>query len=387
MPEDGIRTGSWSEIVRFRPGMYIGGTDSRAMTGLVLQIVKEQAELAAAGLCREIRVHLRENNTVMIDNDGPGYLLLGEQALQVTDWDLLFTGLRVGATSAAVTANALSTDFKAEVRRDGVAAVQSFHQGIAVGSTNPLRPFEPGESTGMTITFALDPIIFGEAAISYPDVVACLREFAFLVPGLRIKTVDERQPNPSVIEFCYENGLVDFVRYLNRDCVPLHEVIAHSYEIEFREAERPAYTIKIDFAIQFTDCAKPFQLSFADYRETIDGGVPIDELRRGIQDAVFKSAQEAGLTVHHRGHTFFRGMTAVIHVRHPYATYEGCVKNRLVNVDLSVVYPLVYQAMIDNRFPMPDFLERTCTRTLPIKPRRYGVWADQVQFDRNLLLY
>ncbi|HEX3052456.1 MAG TPA: hypothetical protein VHP83_17475 [Aggregatilineaceae bacterium] len=387
MPEDGIRTGSWSEIVRFRPGMYVGGTDSRAMTGLVLQIVKEQAELAAAGLCREIRVHLRENNTVMIDNDGPGYLLLGEQALQVTDWVLLFTGLRVGATSVTVFANALSTDFEAEVRRDGVVAVQSFHQGIAVGSANPLRTFEPGESTGITITFALDSIIFGEAAVSYPDLVAYLREIAFLVPGLRIKTVDERLPDSPTIEFCYENGLVDFVRYLNRDCVPLHEVIAHSYEIEFREVKRPAYTIKIDFAIQFTDCAKPFQLSFADYHETIDGGVPVDELRRGIQDAILQSAQEAGLTVQQRSHTFFRGMTAVIHVRHPYAIYEGCLQNRLVNIDLSVVYPLAYQAILDNHFPTPDFLNRTCTRTLSIKPRRYGVWADQIQFDRNPLLY
>lgn len=379
-----IRNLTFPEAVRRRPGMYIGGTDSRAMLGLLLQIVREQAEIAAVGKCQELQIHLFEGNTIMLRSYGSGY---GQQV-----WDAVEPERRLGLMLSSgfyanAVANALSSDFKVEVHLDGEALEQSYKQGIWEESSRRARELDATEIQGVTVTFTLDPTIFEEnVMISYPDLYVRLQEFAFLVPGWRIKVYDQRQQNLATAEFDYKNGLVDFVHYLNRDCVSVHDVIARSYEVEFRQPdlEGSAYAIKIDFAIQFTDCDKPFQLSFAQFAETSDGGVHIDELRRGIRDAILEAAKEKGLTVERQSNLFFRGMTAVIHVRHPNPQYAGCIQQRLINVDLSVVYPLVYQAIAFAELPLEDFLARTSTRLIANKHRRYGELAEQLQHSTVL---
>jgi DNA gyrase subunit B len=371
------------EAIRLRPGMFIGGTDSRAMLSLVLRVVQEQAEMAAAGVCHEIQVHLLDNNTVTIANDSPGWLRLGQpEGKGLRPEDYLAMLPVPGFFSEVVCANAVSTDFRAEFRRDGEVVKQSFQRGVATGSARRVRDLKAGESTGVTVTFTLDPTIFVEgASLSYPDLYARLRELAFLVPGVRLKLFDERQAGASAVEFCYEHGLADLVRYLNRDCVPFHEVICQSHEVNFKQLgiENASYTLKIDFAIQFTDCAKPFQLSFVGCCETRDGGTHIDALRRGLRDAILDAAREQRLPVERRNDRFFKGMTAVIRVWHPYPQFAGCTRQRLASVDMSVVYPLVYRAVAEALLPLRDFLERPTSRVIPDQQRRYGDLAEQMR--------
>ncbi len=380
-----IRVLTTMQAISHRPGMYIGGTDSRAMLFLLLQIVKEQVEIAAAGKCQEIQIYLRTKNTIMIHSDGPGCLMLGQENWDATDLKYLVAAMLVpGPTSAVVYANALSTEFKVEIRRGGKATEQSYQQGIAAEPPRS-RGLKTGESTGVTIIFTPDLSIFdANASLSYPDLYVCLREFAFLVPGLCIRLFDERGQRPVVTEFHYENSLADFVRYLNRDCVLVCDVIHQTFEVEFKQqgAQGVSHMFNVDFAIQFTDCAKPFQLSFVNCKETKDGGIHIDQLRRGIRDAILVLAQNHSLSVTHCSKELLRGMTAVVHIRHPHPTYTERIPNKLIEPDCSVIYALVYKAIEYSwLFPLKDFLERTAVRSIPNKERRYGEQARQVRYS------
>lgn len=388
------------DAVRMRPGMYFGGTDGRAMLGALYYVLEYVLSGAKQRQCNRIELTLQINNRVVVKDNGPGISVEHDPVENMPFVEALLypRGVAVGNHNFLPCTNAASIESKVEVRRDGFVWEQAFQSGIPTGPLEQIRPLKPDEHTGNTFTFTLDPAIFDTGdEISHADLAVRLRDLAYMIPALQIILCDERQNPVTEHAFYYPNGLTDFLTYLNRDCTVLHNVIHHSDEIEFRlqKHDYEPYTIPIDFAIQFTDGAEPFQLSYVNFHETIEGGLHVDSLRCAVCNAIRAIAAKRGLEVTSDDSDLLRGMSTVIRVDHPIPIYADAMGNRLINPDLRVVETVVFLA-IEEFFAfdwaeaqargeisaLQRVLARASDRTLPVKERRYGEFAPLMKYDR-----
>jgi DNA gyrase subunit B len=354
------------------PGMFFGGTDSRAMLMALTYTVAASLDAGVSGQCKSILVLLHKGNTFTVQDDGPGLAVADIEEMPSSFW------MRCCRWPLVCK---VSSDGTAEVRRDGYLWQQSYKTGQPTGPVKQVRALHAGEATGNTFTFTLDPAIFdADASIPYPYVYVILRDLAYQLPELHITLRDERNDPATEMVFHYENGLADYVRFLNRDCKSLHDVFHGSEEVEFRPAGREPYTVHVDFAIQFTDCTQPLILSYLNLQELRAGGDHLHYLRRGVWAAL---DQRNGLQAAEQPPTdFFAGMTAVVSAYHPDPIYYDNRRTDIAEPDLSVTYPIVYRHVGDYFWHNMDVrqrvLERQPVRDLSDDARRYGPFAGQI---------
>jgi len=330
------------EAVRRRPGMYVGGTDLKALHHLVYEVVDNSIDEALMGACNRIDVIIHEDSSVTVMDNGRGIPVdihpdKKKSALEIV-MTVLHAGGKFGHSSYKVSGglhgvgvsavNALSEWCEVHVYRDGHEYFQRYERGI------PQEPVKiigkcPPSKTGTSTTYKFDREIFkGDVDYKFETLVQRFREMAFVTRNVLIKLVDERPPEKE-ITFLFEGGIVSFVRYINRNREVLHPVYFVEKEID---------NIGIEVAVQFTDAYSESVFSFANTINTIDGGTHMTGLRTAITRVINDYARRTNLLKdadpNFTGDDTREGMTAIVSIKHPDPQFESQTKVKLMNPEV-----------------------------------------------------
>ncbi len=345
------------EHVRRRPGMYVGGTDQRALHHLIYEVVDNSIDEALAGRCDTIEVVLHDDGSVSVDDNGGGIPVGEHPTEKISTLELVLTRIGAGGKfdgqaykvsgglhGVGVSAvNALSDWMRATVRRDGKVWQQEYRRGKPTGEVRAIRDMKPGERTGTTISFKPDPTIMQETEFNYLTLVQRFREMAFVTRGVTITVRDERvKPVSRDMTFHFEGGIQSFVRYINRNRKALHPVIYAEREVVINEGDdKKQYTIGVDVAFQYTDASTTTELAFANTINTPDGGSHLTGMRTSITRVINNYARKAGLLKekdpNFSGTDTLEGLTAIVSVKHPDPQFESQTKVKLMNPEVAGV--------------------------------------------------
>ena len=352
--------------VRKRPGMYIGSTSASGLHHLVWEIVDNAVDEALAGFCTKILVTVHPDNSVTVVDNGRGIPVDEHPVKKIPTLEVVLTILHAGGkfdNSAykvsgglhgvgSSVVNALSKKMVAQVKRDGNIYEMQFERGK---TTQKMKIVGVSEDTGTSITFWPDDEIFETTVYDYDTLHDRLQEMAFLNRGLTIVLTDERERTPRVEEFCYQGGIIDFVKFLNTGeevDAGLKEPIYLSGENNAGDAAKRA---EVEVAVQWNTSYSEHVMSFANNIYTPDGGMHMEGFRtaltRVINDYARKQnilkEKEANLT----GNDIREGLTAVISVKLGDPQFEGQTKAKLGS---SFIRPLVMKIVSDG---LAEYLE------------------------------
>jgi DNA gyrase subunit B len=332
------------EAVRRRPGMYVGGTDVRALHHLVYEVVDNSIDEALAGSCDRIEIRIHADSSVSVTDNGRGIPVdlhpqMKKSALEVV-MTVLHAGGKFGGGGYKVSGglhgvgvsavNALSEWCEVTVRRDGRQYFQRYERGYPVTPVQEVGKVDPS-ITGTHTTFRYDDEIFkGEVDYRFDTLVQRFREMAFVTRGVTIFFLDERTERE--MTFYFEGGITSFVRYLNRNRSVLHPVMHVEKELD---------GITIDAAIQYTDAYSESVYSFANTINTIDGGTHLTGLRAAITRIINDYARRTGLLkeaeANFSGEDTREGLTSIISIKHPDPQFESQTKVKLMNPEVQTL--------------------------------------------------
>ena len=329
------------EAVRRRPGMYVGGTDSKALHHLIFEVVDNSIDEALAGSATEISIVIHPDESVTVKDNGRGIPVgihpeKNISALQVV-MTVLHAGGKFGGGSYKVSGglhgvgvsavNALSEWLEVTVHRDNKIYFQRYEKGIPQDIVKSVGTYK-GEETGTSITFRFDRSIFlEEVSYRFETLAQRFREMAFVTRGVSIKLLDERSGRE--MTFHFEGGIASFARYINRNREVLHPMIYGEKEVS---------GISIEFAVQYTDSYSESIYSFANTINTGDGGTHLTGLRaaitRSINDYGRKSSNLKDTDPNFSGEDTREGLTGIISIKHPDPQFESQTKVKLMNADV-----------------------------------------------------
>lgn len=333
------------EAVRRRPGMYIGSTDSRGLHHLVYEIVDNSIDEAMAGFCTHIYVTIHADNSITVVDNGRGIPVdihpkTGKSALEVA-LTMLHAGGKFGGSGYKVSGglhgvglsvvNALSTELTAEVRRDGHIYRQICRRGIKVTEVEIVGNCGADEH-GTTIHFVPDEEIFDEVNYEYDILVRRLRELAFLNGGVRIIVTDERCDPPVQDSFHYEGGVVEYVRYINKNKEVLHPDPIYFSAVK---NDNPLETASVEVALQYNDGYSENVFTYANNINTIEGGSHLAGFRAAMTRVIndyareFKILKDSDQNL--TGDDIREGLSAIISVKLTEPQFEGQTKTKLGN--------------------------------------------------------
>lgn len=326
------------EGIRVRPAMYIGETGAAGLHHLVYEVVDNSIDEAVNGYASEIQVLINVDESISIVDNGRGIPVDivkgdGRPALEVVLTEIHAggkfnreSGYRVGTGGlhgVGITAvNALSSWLTAEVRRGGSIWVMDFEKGRP---TSPLRELGRTETTGTRLTFLPDPTIFSETRFSLDTLTRRMRELAFLTPGIRITLKDERTGHSE--EFHFEDGLVEYVKYLNRTQTPITPDV-------FRvTATAEAEDVLVEVVMQYNDGYTENVLTYANNIFNPDGGTHLSGFRAAVTRTMNNYAKAGNLFKDTTpvGDDFREGLTAIVSVRVPDPKFTSQNKVKLTN--------------------------------------------------------
>ena len=330
------------EAVRRRPGMYVGGTDIRALHHLIYEVVDNSIDEALAGSCDHIKVTIHRDNAVTVEDNGRGIPVDIHPTEKVSAVQVVMTKLHAGGKfggggykvsgglhGVGVSAvNALSDVCEVWVKRDGKLWYQQYKRGIpqaAVKSTGKAT------GTGTTVKFQRDVSIFKEEnEYKFETLVQRFREMSFVTRGVTLQFTDERSDRE--MTFHFEGGIRSFVRYLNRNKETLHPVIYVEKEVD---------GVGVEVAFQYTDAYAESVYSFANTINTIDGGTHLTGLRTALTRTLNDYARKAGLLkeadLNFTGNDTTEGVTGIVSIKHREPQFESQTKVKLMNPEVSTI--------------------------------------------------
>ena len=333
------------EAVRRRPGMYIGSTDSRGLHHLVYEIVDNSIDEAMAGFCTHIYVTIHADNSITVVDNGRGIPVdihpkTGKSALEVA-LTMLHAGGKFGGSGYKVSGglhgvglsvvNALSTELTAKVRRDGHIYRQICRRGIKVTEVEIVGNCGADEH-GTTIHFVPDEEIFDEVNYEYDILVRRLRELAFLNGGVRIIVTDERCDPPVQDSFHYEGGVVEYVRYINKNKEVLHPDPIYFSAVK---NDNPLETASVEVALQYNDGYSENVFTYANNINTIEGGSHLAGFRAAMTRVINDYARKLKILKDSdqnlTGDDIREGLSAIISVKLTEPQFEGQTKTKLGN--------------------------------------------------------
>ncbi|HEX2989321.1 MAG TPA: DNA topoisomerase (ATP-hydrolyzing) subunit B [Anaerolineales bacterium] len=334
------------EHVRKRPGMYVGGTDIKALHHLVYEVVDNAIDEALMGFCTRINITIHEDSSVTVEDNGRGIPVgphptkrdMSGKPMETVDVVMTVIGaggkfggggykVSGGLHGVGVSAvNALSEWMVTEVKRDGKHWQQTYKRGVPQGLIKQIGKVK--DENGTKQTFKFDKQIFTEDIdYRFDTLVQRFREMAFVTRGVMIRFLDER--NDREMNFYFEGGLTSFVRYLNRNRENIHSVVHVDKDID---------AIGIEAAIQYTDAYTESVYSFANTINTIDGGTHLTGLRSAITRVINDYARKNGLLKdadpNFSGDDTREGLTAIVSVKHPEPQFESQTKVKLMNPEV-----------------------------------------------------
>ncbi|MFV0557205.1 MAG: DNA topoisomerase IV subunit B [Enterococcus sp.] len=325
------------EAVRKRPGMYIGSTDSRGLHHLVYEIVDNAVDEALSGYGNQIDVRINQDNSITVADTGRG-MPVGMHASGIPTVEVIFTVLHAGGkfgqggykTSGglhgvgASVVNALSKWLTVTIYREGQEYRQEFIDGGKPQGTLQ-KIGKTSKKNGTVVSFLPDDAIFSTNKFSYEILAERLRESAFLLKGIQISLTDLRE-EPIEEVFHYEEGIKEFVAYLNEEKDTLSPIVYFAGEKE---------AIEVEVAFQYNDGYSENVLSFVNNVRTKDGGTHEAGMKAAMTKAFNEYARKVGLLKEKdknlEGSDFREGLAAVLSIRVPenLLQFEGQTKEKL----------------------------------------------------------
>ncbi|MBR5597551.1 MAG: DNA gyrase subunit B [Lachnospiraceae bacterium] len=335
------------EAVRKRPGMYIGSVSTKGLNHLIYEIVDNSVDEHLAGFCDKISVTLEADGSCTVSDNGRGIPVeMHEKGISAER--LVFTTLHAGGkfddsaykTSGGLhgvgssVVNALSNRLTVRVKKNGCIYEDKYEKGV------PIIELEDGllpivgraRDTGTTINFLPDDTIFDKTKFREEEVKSRLHETAYLNPNLTIVFEDKRKGEVEHIEFHEPEGLVGFLKDLNKSKETVHEVIYYSGESE---------GVSVEVAFQYVNEFHETVLGFCNNIYNAEGGTHLTGFKTMFTTVINNYARELNILkekdVNFTGADVRNGMTAVISVKHPDPRFEGQTKTKLDNQDASKV--------------------------------------------------
>ena len=338
------------EPVRVRPGMYIGSTDEKGLHHLVYEVVDNSIDEALAGVCDLIKVTIKKDNSVIVEDDGSGIPVETHPKTGKSTLETVLTVLHAGGKFSndayqysgglhgvgVSCVNALSTYLIARVKRDGKMYEQRFEKGKTITELTVIK--ENVRGTGTSIEFMPDNTIFETLNFDKNVLAKRFREMAFLNKGVKIEFADEREGYKEL--FHYEGGIKSFVEYINKSKKPL------DHEVMYIEGEKD--TTKVEIAMQYTESYNETIVSFTNNIKTADGGTHVVGLKSALTRALNDYARNKNILKEKddnlSGDDVREGITAVVSVKLNNPQFEGQTKGKLGNSEArTVVDSVVYE--------------------------------------------
>ncbi|HEL1912346.1 TPA: DNA topoisomerase IV subunit B [Streptococcus suis] len=335
--DDAIQVLEGLDAVRKRPGMYIGSTDGNGLHHMVWEIVDNAVDEALSGFGDRIDVTINKDGSLSVSDRGRG-MPVGMHVTGKPTVEVIFTVLHAGGkfgqggykTSGGLhgvgssVVNALSSWLEVEITRDGAVYKQRFEQGGKPVTTLEKIGTAPKSKTGTKVTFMPDDTIFSTTDFKFNTIAERLKESAFLLKQVTMTLTDERTGEQE--EYHYENGVQDFVSYLNEDKETLTPVL-------YFEGEDAGFQVQV--AMQYNDGYSDNILSFVNNVRTKDGGTHETGLKLAITKAMNDYARKTNLLKEKdknlEGSDYREGLSAVLSILVPeeHLQFEGQTKDKL----------------------------------------------------------
>ena len=335
------------EAVRKRPGMYIGSVSTKGLNHLIYEIVDNSVDEHLAGFCTKIHVTLESDGSCTVSDNGRGIPVeMHEKGISAER--LVFTTLHAGGkfddsaykTSGGLhgvgssVVNALSNRLTVRVKKNGCIYEDKYEKG------NPVIELVDGllpivgraRETGTTINFLPDDTIFDKTRFKEDEIKSRLHETAYLNPKLTIIYEDKRKSETEHIEFHEPEGLIGFLKDLNKSKEAIHEVVYYSGESD---------GISVEVAFQYVNEFHETVLGFCNNIYNAEGGTHLTGFKTMFTSVINTYARELNILkekdVNFTGADIRNGMTAVISIKHPDPRFEGQTKTKLDNQDAAKV--------------------------------------------------
>jgi DNA gyrase subunit B len=340
---DNIQVLEGLEAVRKRPAMYIGDVSVRGLHHLVYEVIDNSIDEALAGYCDEIKVIIHKDNSVTVEDNGRGIPTGIHEKENISALEVVMTVLHAGGKfdkgSYKVSGglhgvgvscvNALSNHLTATIYREGKVFQQEYEKGKPLYD---VKVVGDSTKTGTIIHFIPDSSIFITTTYDFSILAARLRELAFLNKGIKLSLLDERGNNGDVLSesFYSENGLADFIKYLDEN---RENLIPEIISIEGVKNDIP-----IEIAMQYNTSFTENVHSYVNNINTHEGGTHLSGFRRGLTRTLKSYAEKSGLLTKLKfdinGDDFREGLTAVISVKVAEPQFEGQTKTKLGNSEV-----------------------------------------------------
>ena len=344
------------EAVRKRPAMYIGDISLKGLHHLVYEVVDNSIDEALAGFCNHIEVTINEDNSITVQDNGRGIPVdmhpkEHKSALEVV-MTVLHAGGKFNKDSYKVSGglhgvgvscvNALSTKLHVEVRRDGKIHAQDYAKGKPLAPVSIIGTYNEGEGTGTRVQFWPDGSIFTETVYHYDILANRMRELAYLNAGVRITLTDLREKNEDGTQkgevFYSEEGLSEFVRYIDGNRTPLISEVIH--------LNTEKYGTPVEVAIIYNTDFNENVHSYVNNINTIEGGTHVAGFRAALTRVMKKYADESKMLEKAKlkdkdgnanidANDFREGLTAIISVKVAEPQFEGQTKTKLGNSEVA----------------------------------------------------
>jgi len=336
------------EAVRKRPAMYIGDISSKGLHHLVYEVVDNSIDEALAGYCDHIEVTINEDNSITVQDNGRGIPVDFHEKEQKSALEVVMTVLHAGGkfdNSAYKTSgglhgvgssvvNALSTRLTVRVKTGGCIYEDRYERG------NPVLDLVDGllpivgktRETGTTINFLPDDTIFDKTRFKEDEVKSRLHETAYLNPKLTIIFEDKRKEEPEKVTFHEPEGIIGFIKDMNRSKETVHDVIYFSGESD---------GISVEVAFQYVNEFHENVLGFCNNIYNSEGGTHLTGFKTQFTNVINTYARELNILkekdANFTGADVRNGMTAVVSIKHPDPRFEGQTKTKLDNQDAAKV--------------------------------------------------
>jgi len=369
------------EAVRKKPGMYIGGTDERALHHCVSEVLDNSVDEHLAGHCDHIDVTIHVDGSISIRDNGRGIPVDIHPQYKIPGVEMVLTTLHSGGKYGqggykfsggthgvgAKCVNAVSEWFEVEVSRSGEIHHMEFERGKTV---KKLEVIGKAKGTGTLITFLPDKEIFRETVEFKSDIIAQrLRELAFLNSGLEIVFTDERNSTAEPENFYYKNGVEEFVKQLNKSKEPLHpKPIAFRKETTEKLDDKDI-EVHVEVVMQYNDSYNDQVLCYTNTIHNPDGGTHLSGFRSAVTRAINQYAKSNELLKEKdpqiTGDDVREGLTAVISVKHSDPKFESQTKVKLLSPEVErIVGSVSYEGLMSYFDGNPPIAKRIIEKGL-----------------------
>jgi DNA gyrase subunit B len=373
------------EAVRKKPGMYIGGTDERALHHCVTEVLDNSVDEYLAGKCDRIEVAIHVDGSISIRDNGRGIPVDIHPEYKIPGVELVLTTLHSGGKYGqggytysggthgvgAKCVNAVSEWFSVEVSRDGQVYHMEFERGK---TTKKLEIIGKSKGTGTLVTFKPDPEIFQETTeFKAERITQRLRELAFLNSGLEITFLDERAPDAKPESYFYKDGIQEFVKQLGKG-----KQVLHPKTISFTGKRPHEYTqngamrkadIIAEVVLQYNDSYNSQVLAYTNTVHNPDGGTHLAGFRSALTRAVNQYAKQNNLLKDKdpavTGDDLLEGLVAVIAIKHPDPKFNNQPKEKLLSTEVEgIVSSITYEGLMSHFDANPPVAKRVVEKGL-----------------------